>query len=118
MMMASYQSSMDLMKRKITEAKATKAALSESSGKAAGEVATAKKTKLSDSMTMDRLKGECEIAQTEWAERQKTAKDEIAAIDKAKDILTDRVKVLLSTDEPYESQDTVPDDHQEAAQRK
>merc|ERR1719265_356743 len=65
MMMASYQSSMDLMKRKITEAKATKAALTEAAGKAKGELASAKKTKVQDSMTMERLKGECEIAQTE-----------------------------------------------------
>lgn len=120
MMVASLESAMTLMQRKISDAKATKAALTEASGKAAGEVATAKKTKITDSMTMDRLKGECAISQTEWVERQKTAKDEIAAIDKAKAILTDRVKVLLidSTDEPYESQTSVADDHQDAAQRK
>merc|ERR1719217_1145641 len=107
---------MTLMQRKTSDAKATKAALTETSGKAAGELSSAKKTKLSDSMTMDRLKGECEIAQTEWVEKQKTAKGEIAALDKAKEILTDRVKVLLSTDEPYESQGSAPDDRQEAAQ--
>lgn len=120
MMIASLESAMTLMQRKISDAKATKAALTETSGKAAGEAATAKKTKLQDSMTMDRLKGECAISQGEWAERQKTAKDEIAAIDKAKDILTTRVKVLLSTDEPFESQnsESVADDHLDAAQRK
>jgi len=119
MMMASQDSAMTLMNRKISDAKATKAALSEHRGQASGELGVSKKTKLSDSMTMDRLKGECEIAATEWVERQKTAKAEIAAIDKAKDILSDRVKVLLSTDEPYESQDSsTPEDRQDAAQRK
>lgn len=117
MMMASLDSAMTLMKKKISEAKATKAALTETKGKAEGEISTAKKTKVSDSFTADRLKGECEIAQTEWVEKQKTAKGEIAALDKAKEILTDRVKVLLSTDEPYESQGSAPDDRQEAAQR-
>jgi len=118
MMMASLEGAINLMQKKISDAKATKAALTETEGKAKGELASAKKTKVQDSMTMERLKGECEIAQTEWDERQKTAKGEIAAIDKAKEILTDRVKVLLSQyDEPYESQSSTVDDSKEAAQR-
>jgi hypothetical protein len=41
------------------------------------------------------LKGECETAAKAWEERQKGAAEEMAAIQKAKDILTSGVRVFM-----------------------
>merc|ERR1719235_1866901 len=66
-------------------------------------------------MNLQNLKGECEIAQGEWAERQKSTKGELEAIEKAKEILTSRVKVLTQVDDPYEG--APEDDSKDAALR-
>merc|ERR550537_1227250 len=68
-------------------------------------------------MTLQNLKGECEIAQTEWVDRQKSSKGEIEAIEKAKEILTSRVKVLTQVDDPYEGDGAEDDDAQDSAKR-
>jgi chromosome segregation ATPase len=54
---------------------------------------------------LDNLKQECQLAAEEWADRQASAKGEIAAIDKAKEILSSNVKVLVQKDDPYENDD-------------
>merc|ERR1719379_2963435 len=71
MMTASLKSSLDLASKKLSDCKATTASLTESSGKATGELAETKKSKLADSMYLDNLKLECSQAAKEWAEHQK-----------------------------------------------
>jgi chromosome segregation ATPase len=105
MMVQSLNDALTLSKSKLSDATATKAALTESSGKASGELAEVKKAKVADMFYLDNLKQECTLAAEEWADRQASAKGEIAAIDKAKEILTAKVKVLVQKDDPYESDD-------------
>merc|ERR1719146_491604 len=103
MMVQSLTDALTLAKSKLSEAISTKASLTEASGKAKGELAETKKAKVADMFYMDNLKQECAAAAGEWADRQKSAKGEIAALDKAKEILTAKVKVLVQKDDPYES---------------
>jgi len=105
MMVQSLTDALNLAKSKLSDATATKAALTESRGKASGELAEVKKSKVADMFYLDNLKQECQLAAEEWADRQASAKGEIAAIDKAKEILTAKVKVLVQKDDPYESDD-------------
>merc|ERR1719463_265274 len=102
-MIQSLTDAVTLAKTKTSNATATKSALTESSGKASGELAEVKKAKVADMFYVDNLKQECASAAGEWADRQKSAKGEIAALDKAKEILTAKVKVLVQKDDPYES---------------
>jgi chromosome segregation ATPase len=115
MMTASLKSSLDLAAKKLSDCKATTASLTESSGKATGELAETKKSKLADSMYLDNLKLECSQAAKEWAERQKSANGEIAAIEKAKEILQSKVKVLVQF--PDADDGASVDDAEQAAMR-
>lgn len=103
MMVQSLTDAMNLAKSKLSDAKASKAGLTESSGKAKGELAETKKAKVADSFYVDNLKQDCQAAAGEWNDRQESAKGEISALDKAKEILTAKVKVLVQKDDPYES---------------
>jgi len=107
MMIQSLTDAINLAKSKLSDATATKASLTESSGKAKGELAETKKAKVADMFYVDNLKQECAAAAGEWDDRQKSAKGEIAALDKAKEILTAKVKVLVQKDDPYEADSTV-----------
>merc|ERR1719247_1384090 len=53
------------------------------------------KAKAADEEYAATLKTECETKATEWAERQKSATEEMAVIEKAKDILTSGVKAFV-----------------------
>merc|ERR1719160_1417969 len=106
---------MDLSKKKLSDSQATKASLTESSGKASGELAEAKKTKVADELYLDNLKLECSQAAKEWAERQTSANGEIAAIEKAKEILQSKVKVLVQF--PDADDGAPADDAPQAAMR-
>jgi chromosome segregation ATPase len=54
-------------------------------------------TLAADQKYLEELKQSCEAKQTQWAQRQKQAGEETAAIEKAKEILSEGVKVLLQT---------------------
>merc|ERR1719316_692966 len=112
MMTQSLTDAIALSKSKLSDAQSTKASLGETSGKADGELAETKKTKIADEIYLKNHKQDCESAAKEWAARQKSANDEIAAIEKAKEILTSRVKVLTQVDDPYEG---APEDDSEQA---
>lgn len=103
MMVQSLTDALTLAKSKLSDATATKASLTEASGKAKGELAETKKAKVADMFYLDNLKQECSAAAGEWTDRQASAKGEIAAIAKAVEILTAKVKVLVQKDDPYES---------------
>merc|ERR1719502_1138358 len=72
---------------KLSTAKTTKAANEEMESKSAGKLVDTKKSKAADEEYAGTLKTECETKATEWAERQKSAGEEMAAIEKAKEIL-------------------------------
>merc|ERR1719327_840788 len=62
---------------------------------AQSELAEVKKTKAADEDYSASLNTECQAKASEWEERQASAKEEMGAIDKAKEILVSGVKVLV-----------------------
>merc|ERR1719158_218416 len=81
-------------KEKPSAATKAKAAAEEAQSKAEGDLAETTKTKAADEEYSTTLKTECETTASEWAARQKSAKDEMAAIDKACEILETGVTAL------------------------
>merc|ERR1719375_1142782 len=80
---------------KLGTANSGKAAATEAQSSAEGELAETSKTKAADEEFAATLKGECETKATEWAERQKSATEEMSVIEKAKEILTSGVKAFV-----------------------
>jgi len=80
---------------KMSTAKSSMASASEAEGKASEELIATKKAKAADEEYAATLKGECETKATQWEERQKSAQEEMAVIEKAKDILTSGVKAFV-----------------------
>merc|ERR1719375_1149663 len=80
---------------KLGTANSGKAAATEAQSKAEGELAETSKTKAADEEYAATLKGECETKAAEWDERQRTATEEMAVIEKAKEILTSGVKAFV-----------------------
>merc|ERR1719387_481267 len=95
MMLASLEESLSLSKTKLSESTALKAQLTEASGKAKGELADTKQSKIADEVYLKGLSHECEMAAADWADRQKSAADEVSAINKAIEILQAGVKAML-----------------------
>merc|ERR1719420_256503 len=110
-MKQSLTDAITLSKKSLSNAKTTKSVLSEEAGAAQGELVETKKTKVADQTYLKSLTVECEETARAWEERQKSASDEIAAIDKASDILQSRVKAMLqsSTDSVADGADTEDD---------
>merc|ERR1719387_3255245 len=80
---------------KLATAKSSKASNEETKAAAEGELVETKKSKAADEDYASTLKGECEAKATEWAARLKSASEEMAAIDKAKEILVSGVKAFV-----------------------
>merc|ERR1719324_1101815 len=78
-------------KEKLSAATKAKAAAEEAQSNAEGDLAETTKTKAADEEYSTNLKTECEETATSWADRQKSAKEEMAAIEKAKEILVSGV---------------------------
>merc|ERR1719428_2216775 len=73
---------------KLGLAKSAKSGAEEALAKDTGAKVETSKSKAADEEYSATLKTECETAAMEWAARQKSAKEEMAAIDKASEILT------------------------------
>merc|ERR1719160_241514 len=82
-------------KESLGAASKTKAQAAEDQAKAEGDLVQVTKTKASDQEYSNTLRAECEAKATEWEARQKSAKGEMAALEKAKTILADGVKALV-----------------------
>jgi len=80
---------------KLSVAKSSNAAATEAEGAANGELVATTKAKAADEAYAATLKTDCETKATEWAERQKSATEEMAVIDKAKEILTSGVSAFV-----------------------
>merc|ERR1719399_1773157 len=78
-------------KEKLSAATSAKSAAAEAQSTAEGDLAETSKTKAADEEYSSNLKTECEETASSWAERQKSAKEEMGAIDKAKEILVSGV---------------------------
>merc|ERR1719498_1343657 len=82
---------------KLATATKTKASAQESQATAEGDLAETTKTKAADEEYSENLKSECEMAASEWAARQASAKEEMGAIDKAKEILVSGVVAFVQS---------------------
>merc|ERR1719171_1114853 len=95
MMAQSLNDAITNIKEKLSAAKSSIATYSEENGKAKGELETTTKTKAADTAFLETLKQECTETAASWEERQKSAKEEMAVIEKAKSILAAGVKVFV-----------------------
>merc|ERR1719456_2038730 len=82
---------------KMGSVKAKKSAAAEALGKAKGELASTEKSKAEDEALVTAQTQECKAKAAEWEARQKSAAGEMAAIDKAAEILKTGVKVFAQT---------------------
>jgi chromosome segregation ATPase len=119
MMVQSLTDAVELGKSKVSDAKSLKATLAQTSGKAKGELELTQKGKMADTVFLSTLKTECETAAKEFAEKETTSKGEMAAIEKAKSILSEKVKVFFvqtAERDPF-ADDASTDDEKRAAVR-
>merc|ERR1719420_1833227 len=80
---------------KLSTAKKSKAANEQAKEDASGKLVETEKSKAADEEYAGTLKTECESKAAEWEARQKSAAEEMGAIEKAKQILVDGVKAFV-----------------------
>merc|ERR1719235_2498018 len=80
---------------KISNAKSMIGAKTEEKSQAEGDLGETSAAKAADEKYVAELKHDCEEAAANWAERQSTASAEMAAINKAIEVLSEGVRVLL-----------------------
>merc|ERR1719324_2308966 len=98
---------------KLGTAKSGKAANEEAESDSSAKLVDTKKSKAADEEYAGTLKTECETKATEWAERQKSAKAEMGAIEKAKEILVSGVKAFVQLSTKTTVRRWSPDDSDE-----
>merc|ERR1719161_2562066 len=101
---------------KIGVAKTTIGAKTEEMNQAKGDLTETEASKAADEKYLAELKHECETTAAGWAERQESAKAEMAAINKAIEVLSEGVRVLLQTGIKLKDVDSDDDDAPQAAQ--
>merc|ERR1719316_2674733 len=89
MMVQSLTDGLSNLKDKLSIAKSTIASTAQASGKAKEELIETKSTMAADKAYLESLTAECKETAESWADRQKSAKEEMAVIEKAKSILSD-----------------------------
>jgi len=82
---------------KLSTAKSSKATNEEAKATASGKLVETEKSKAADEEYASTLKTECESKAAEWEARQKSATEEMGAIEKAKEILVSGVKAFVQT---------------------
>merc|ERR1719409_1022676 len=106
---------------KLSLATSGKAANQEAKADAEAKLVETQKSKAADEEYAGTLKTECETNAAQWAERQKSASEEMGAIEKAKDILVSGVKAFMqvaSKTAKYSPDDNDEDDATAAARAK
>merc|ERR1719443_646387 len=84
-------------KKQLGESQLTKSTTEEELHSAETALTETKETLAADEKYLSEVKQDCETKAKEWAMRQKQAGEETAAIEKAKDVLSEGVKVFLQT---------------------
>merc|ERR1719207_337442 len=82
---------------KLSTAKSSKGANEQAAAEASTKLVETEKAKAADEEYAGTLKTECESKAAEWEARQKSATEEMGAIEKAKDILVSGVKAFVQT---------------------
>merc|ERR1719240_6978 len=88
---------------KIGVAKTTIGAKTEEMNEAKGDLTETKAAKAADEKYLAELKHECEETAAGWAQRQESAKAEMEAINKAIEVLSEGVRVLLQTNSQHKT---------------
>jgi len=101
----SLTQAINIAEDKVNDYKTEKSRLGEEKGKAEGQMADAKETKKADQMYLATLNLECSKTSKQWENRQKAAKEEMAAIAKAKEILSERVTVMMAQEQVEDGPD-------------
>merc|ERR1719443_2303979 len=83
--------------KQLSEATLTRSTTEEELHSADASLSETEETLAADTKYLEELKQSCTMKATEWAARQKQAAEETAAIQKAKEILSEGVKVFLQT---------------------
>jgi len=84
-----------LAENNVADAKKERARLAQEKSEAEEEKADVAASKAADEKSLAETKAECDATSEAWATRQKEAQAEMAAIEKAKEILASRVTVMM-----------------------
>merc|ERR1719380_372675 len=103
---------------KLSTATSGKAAAQEALSSADKKKVETEKSKAADEEYAETLKTECETKAAEWEERQKSATEEMGAIEKAKEILVGGVKAILKTKTQTKKWNPDDDDEDDAVAEK
>merc|ERR1719316_2260510 len=97
---------------KLSTAKSGKAAATQAEADASKKLVETAKSKAADEEYAGTLKTECESAAAAWEARQKSAAEEMGAIEKAKEILVSGVKAFVQV--KVQTRRWNPDDEDES----
>jgi len=103
---------------KLSTATKSKAANAEAKEDASGKLVETTKSKAADEEYAGTLKTECEAKAAEWEARQKSAAEEMGAIEKAKTILVDGVKAFVQVSTKTRRWNPDDDDESDAVSEK
>jgi len=95
MLKQSLETELKTMKKRFNEASTEKAGTEEARNKAQEKKTETEKTVAADTAYLSELNTSCAAKAQEWSERQKTAAEELATIEKAKEILSEGVTAFL-----------------------
>jgi len=98
---------------KLSTAKSSKAANEEAEASAGKKLVSTEDSKKADEEYASTLKTECESKASEWEARQKSATEEMGAIEKAKEILVGGVKAFVQMKTQTKMKKWNPDDDDE-----
>jgi hypothetical protein len=113
MLQQSLQDAVSNLEKEVQEATSSKAETGQVKGQAEGDLARTQEVKAADEKYLAKLRAECTNKAAEWESRQKSAVEEVAALEQARQILAGGVTALVQT-----SQRSVETEAQEAARDK
>merc|ERR1719324_1077435 len=114
MIAQSLNDGISLIKEKLGDAKSSE----EENGKAKAELTETTKSKAADETFAATLAQDCSATHLAWEERQASAKGEMAAIDKAKEILSEGVKVFVQFSDKKSAKKNPDSDDDDAVEDK
>jgi len=97
MLKQGLEDEISVAKKQLSQSTQQRATTEEELHAAEGALTETQATLAADQKYLEELKQSCATKATQWSERQKQAGEETAAIEKAKEILSEGVKVLLQT---------------------
>merc|ERR1719460_466661 len=106
MLKQSLEMELKTMNKRMSAATAEKAGTEKEMQDASEQLAATEKTLAADTKYLEELQQSCAAKASEWAQRQKDAAEEMGAIEKAKEILTDGVKAFLQVSSKTTTKDS------------